>query len=373
MQTRSRRALGDIGNLVRPPPQQGAELSKPPLTRRRAQAIKAAGAGAAAVKPPVPTLPIRKEKEPTLTAQLTARSEAACGFDAEMVDATSTPVAEEPLPNIDEHDVGNQLAVTDYVEDIYSFYRKAEVQSCAAPEYMKQQPEINDKMRAILVDWLIEVHLKFKLMPETLYLTINIIDRYLSLQQVSRKYLQLVGVTSMLIAAKYEEVWAPVVGDFVFISDDAYTDDQLLSMEKKMLNTLRFNLTVPTPYVFVVRFLKAAASDRQMNLLAFFFVELCLTEYVMLKYPPSMLAAAAVYAAQCCLEKSPAWTSALQRHSGYTEDQIRECATHMARFHQKVSKTPEEHLSVVGRKYLHTKFGTVAALTPPKSLLLLPQ
>ena len=84
------------------------------------------------------------------------------------------------------------------------------------------KPDINEKMRGILVDWLVEVHLKFKLMPETLFLTANLIDRYLATRAVSRKNLQLVGVTAMLVASKYEEIWAPEVRDFVYISDKAY-------------------------------------------------------------------------------------------------------------------------------------------------------
>jgi cyclin B len=155
-------------------------------------------------------------------------------------------------------------------------------------DYIDIQVEINSKMRAILADWIIEVHHKFELMPETLYLTMYIIDRYLSLQPVPRKELQLVGVSAMLIACKYEEIWAPEVhrkltsphprsfsvlifevlltvcvlltqvNDFILISDSAYTREQILSMEKGILNRLEWNLTVPTSYMFLVRFLKAA-------------------------------------------------------------------------------------------------------------------
>ena len=88
---------------------------------------------------------------------------------------------------------------------------------------MADQDDINDRMRAILVDWLVEVHLKFKLMPETLYLTVNIIDRFLEVRSVMRSKLQLVGVTAMLLASKYEEIYAPEVRDFVYITDRAYT------------------------------------------------------------------------------------------------------------------------------------------------------
>lgn len=78
-------------------------------------------------------------------------------------------------------------------------------------DYMLRQPNINGKMRGILVDWLIEVHCRFQLMPETLYLTINVLDRYLSKKTASVRELQLVGIGSMLIACKYEEIYAPLV------------------------------------------------------------------------------------------------------------------------------------------------------------------
>jgi len=85
--------------------------------------------------------------------------QAACGvFDAEMHEAQP-----EPVPNIDEHDTGNQLCVVEYIEDIYSFYRKTEVHSCVPADYMSRQSDINEKMRAILFDWLIEVCATFSL------------------------------------------------------------------------------------------------------------------------------------------------------------------------------------------------------------------
>lgn len=95
---------------------------------------------------------------------------------------------------------------------------------------MTNQCDINEKMRAILIDWLIEVHYKFELMDETLFLTVNIIDRFLAKQTVVRKRLQLVGVTAMLLACKYEEVSVPVVDDLILISDRAYTRKEILDM-----------------------------------------------------------------------------------------------------------------------------------------------
>ena len=106
------------------------------------------------------------------------------------------------------------------------------------PNYMDYQKDIHPSMREILNDWLIEVHLKFNLLPETLYLTINLIDRFLSLHSVNRNKLQLVGVTAMLIASKYEEIYPPIVSDFVYITDNAYTKEEILAMEERILIAL---------------------------------------------------------------------------------------------------------------------------------------
>ena len=137
-------------------------------------------------------------------------------------------------------------------------------------------------MRAILVDWLIEVHLKFKLLPETLFLTINMIDRYLERQVVQRTKLQLVGVTAMLIASKYEEIYAPEVKDFVYITDKAYTKEEILRMECHMLTTLDFDMTVPSAFRFLERFAKVDSTDVIMFNLACYLLELPLVEYRML-------------------------------------------------------------------------------------------
>jgi len=96
---------------------------------------------------------------------------------------------------------------------------------------MRNHRDINEKMRAILVDWIIEVHLKFKLKPETLFLCINYMDRFLEKQQINRYKLQLVGVGAMLVASKFEEIYSPTFKDFVFITDDAYSSQEIFNME----------------------------------------------------------------------------------------------------------------------------------------------
>ncbi|KAK8987399.1 hypothetical protein V6N11_027151 [Hibiscus sabdariffa] len=284
------------------------------------------------------------------------------GMDIEMEDM------EDSIIDIDCSDSNNPLAVVEYVDDIYAYYKEIEVSSCVSPNYMDRQFDINEKMRAILIDWLIEVHYKFELMEETLFLTINLIDRFLERCTVIRKKLQLVGMTAMLLACKYEEVSVPIVEDFVLISDKAYTRKDVLDMEKLMVNTLQFNMSVPTPYVFMRRFLKAAQSEKKLEFLSFFLIELCMVEYETLKFQPSLLAAAAIYTAQCSLWRLKTWTKTCEWHTKYTEDQLLECSKLMVTCHQKAGSGK---LKGVHRKYSSYKFG-YAAKTEPALFLLDP-
>ena len=121
-------------------------------------------------------------------------------------------------------------------------------------------------MRSILIDWLVEVHLKFKLVPESLYLTVNLIDRYLDKEQVNRQKLQLVGVTAMLIACKYEEIYPPLLKDFVFITDNVFSADEILEMELDILVALDFDIQLTTSYRFLERFAKI----RKLDAVSFF-------------------------------------------------------------------------------------------------------
>ncbi|XP_052172334.1 G2/mitotic-specific cyclin S13-7-like [Diospyros lotus] len=403
-QGRNRRALGDIGNLV--PTVRGIDAKQisRPVTRgfcaqilanaqgenQKLQKAVPDGAIAAApkaaqrkvtVKPKPQTVieispdteedKVKKErpankkkpeqgyarkKAQSLTSVLTARSKAACGL------------IEKPkldIVDIDAADVENDLAVVEYVEDIYKFYKLAE-NEIRVHDYMDSQPEINDKMRSILVDWLIEVHHKFELMPETLYLTVNIVDRYLASKAVSRRELQLLGVAAMLIASKYEEIWAPEVNDFVCISDRAYTNEQVLVMEKNILGRLEWNLTVPTPYVFLARFIKASVPDQDVENMVYFLGELGIMGYDAIIFCPSMLAASAVYAARCTLSKSPLWNETLKLHTGFSEPQLMDCAKLLVGFH---SGAAESKLKAIYRKYSKPEKGSVALLPPAKALL----
>jgi transcription initiation factor TFIIIB Brf1 subunit/transcription initiation factor TFIIB len=227
---------------------------------------------------------------------------------------------------------------------------------------MTKQTDINAKMRAILIDWLVEVHLKFKLMPETLYLTVNLIDRFLEKETIARNKLQLVGVTAMFIASKYEEIYAPECRDFVYISDKAYTREQILQMEGLMLSKLNFQLTTPNALVFLKRFAKVggilATPRTKTELLSNYLVELTLQEDKMLKYLPSTIAAAATYLALKTMGNTP-WTPELTQHACYTEAAILPCVRDINALHKNAAAN---NLQAVRKKYAQEKHGSVSGI-----------
>ena len=113
------------------------------------------------------------------------------------------------------------------------------------------------KKRSVLIDWLIQVHDRFFLLKETLYLFVQIIDAYFQLVDVPNNQLQLLGVTAMWVASKYEEMYVPAVDDFVYMTENTYTQSDILQMEITILKTLDFMIGKPLPLHFLRRFCKA--------------------------------------------------------------------------------------------------------------------
>ncbi len=197
----------------------------------------------------------------------------------------------------------------EYADDVLDHMHKTESLFLPKYGYMRSQKDVNEKMRAILVDWLIEVHYKFKLLPETLYITVNIIDRYLELKEIQRQKLQLLGVTAMWIACKYEEIYAPELKDFVYITDNAYEQKDILKLEYEVLRTLEFNVTTPSAYRFLERYAKLIGANSKTFNLAWYLIELPLIEYKMLKYKPSLISSAALFLANKVLKNNVRWNS----------------------------------------------------------------
>jgi len=192
--------------------------------------------------------------------------------------------------------IEDDLSVPEYAEDIMRSLREQEV---APVDFMVNQKDINSRMRAVLVDWLIDVHRKFKLSRSTFFLGINMVDRYLATTSVKRNKLQLLGCTCLWIASKYHEIYAPEMDDFVYISDSAFSTAALTEMEVEVLKTLQFELTVPTALNYAERYSKISAyylkKKRERKIIAdliMYCSEHCVVDYGLCQQTPSLLGAA---------------------------------------------------------------------------------
>uniref|UniRef100_A0A3B1K614 Cyclin B2 n=1 Tax=Astyanax mexicanus TaxID=7994 RepID=A0A3B1K614_ASTMX len=241
-----------------------------------------------------------------------------------------------PIEDIDKGDAEIPQLCSEYVKDIYVYLRSLEAQQSIRPRYMDGY-EINERMRALLVDWLIQVHSRFQLLQETLYMTVAILDRFLQVQPVSRKKLQLAGVTAMLLASKYEEMFVPEVGDFAYITDNAFTKPQIREMEMIILRELNFELGRPLPLHFLRRASKAGNADAEKHTLAKYFLELTLLDYDMVHYHPSEIGAAGLCLSQLVIDGQK-WSPTQEHYTTYSEAHLKPIMQHMAKNVVKVNE-----------------------------------
>ncbi|OMO78849.1 hypothetical protein CCACVL1_14079 [Corchorus capsularis] len=255
-----------------------------------------------------------------------------------------------------------------YVSDIYEYLHQMEVEPKRRPlpDYLEQvQRDVSAKMRGILVDWLVEVAEEYKLVSDSLYMTISYIDRFLSLNVINRQKLQLLGVASMLIASKYEEINPPNVEDFCYITDNTYTKDEVVKMEADILKSLKFELGNPTVKTFLRRFTRVSQEDYkgsslQLEFLGYYLAELSLLDYGCVKFLPSMIAASVIFLARFIIQpKRHPWSAAMQQYSGYKASDLKECVLIV---HDLYLGRRGDALQAVREKYKQHKFKCVATM-----------
>ena len=187
--------------------------------------------------------------------------------------------------------------VGEYLEEIYMNLLLEESQATIKPKfgYMDTQPEINEIMRAILIDWIIDVHLRFNLRQETLFMTIWLIDTYLSFAFVHRDKLQLLGITCLLISCKSHEIYYPQNDKLIEMTDNAYSKEEMLTMENEILKKLNFFIVCPNPIDFYNILSKMFNFEKKQYYLGNYFIESALVNYQILKYSSSVIASSCTY------------------------------------------------------------------------------
>ncbi|KAF3496687.1 hypothetical protein DY000_02057610 [Brassica cretica] len=260
---------------------------------------------------------------------------------------SSTALDIPKVINIDS-DEKDPLLCCLYAPEIYHNLRVSELKRRPVPEVT--QKDVTHSMRGILVDWLVEVSEEYTLVPDTLYLTVYLIDWFLHGNHIERQNLQLLGITCMLIASKYEEICAPRVEEFCLMTDNTYTRDQVLEMENQVLAHFSFQIYTPTPKTFLRRFLRAASShlsQRRLELefLASYLTELTLIDCRFLKFLPSNLT--------------------LEHYTTYKASELKASVHALQDLQLNTKGCP---LSAIRMKYRQEKFKSVAVLISPKLL-----
>lgn len=220
-----------------------------------------------------------------------------------------------------------------YIESVGRNQRELEIDLLIDPEgFRRIQTDLKPRMRTILFAWIVDVHIKFEMHEQVLWLCWALIDAYLSKVNVQRNELQLLSCAALWIASKYVEIYPPVMNELVHVSDNAFTKERLVEMEVKICRQFGMCFTQPTVHSFLVRYTDIAVQElreaRQNNktvnrvrFLAFYGAERMMLDPRALEFKPSLIAAAATYTALCLT--SFTWSENLAMQTGFTSDDFK--------------------------------------------------
>lgn len=239
------------------------------------------------------------------------------------------------------------LSAKEYNSEIYTHMKQLEMERLPTLNYMSNQPELTWNMRSTLISWLIQAHALFNFNSQTLFQTVDLIDRFLSKTHVGVSKLQLVGAACLFISAKFEEVRLPNVGDLMYISSNAYTVKEIVDAERHILNTLQYEISTPSPLFFMNQIAKADPTDL---IVANYLAEVALCNEVFVGIPCSKIAAGCMLFAREVSDKQ--WTGDHVELSGYSRNEL--VSIGQALF--GAVKTIKSKCDVVFQKYAMTEY-----------------
>jgi len=274
------------------------------------------------------------------------------------------PVMPEGVEDYDLLTKGDPAEVAEYAQDIFQYYKTRETRFCVS-DYMRHQADLTTVMRAILVDWMVEVQESFELNHETLYAAVKIVDIYLSRKKVTKDSLQLVGATALLLSSKVEELMPPLLSDFVYVCDDAYSADDILRMERRMLKVVGFDIGFPLSYSFLRRYAKVCKVGVRDLTFARYILETSLLHYDLnIDLSPSMLAVSALVLV-FKIQGITNWETSLEFYSGY---KVSDMSDTVLQLHAMLNATLPQQVQTVRSKYSHKVFHRVATIPIPSSI-----
>ncbi|XP_066245741.1 G2/mitotic-specific cyclin-B [Euwallacea similis] len=280
------------------------------------------------------------------------------------LDSTTSALATSKPPGVYDPDEGTKddpQMVTEYIHDILTYLQRIEVKYPIREKFMENM-KVNPKMRFTLVSWLVDAHRNFNLELDTLHLCVSILDRFLQANKsVDRSNLQLVGVAALLLSAKYEEIYMPSLSDFVYICDGAFTSQQIIQMELKIVKCLDFRMGWPLSIYFLRRYSKVGLVKSEQHSLAKYILELALLEYTLCHVRPSLQAAAACCLAIAVINESidpmKAWSPTLIYYTKYKYADFKDIVSEFA---QNIIKAKTCKYDMVRMKYSDAKYSKIS-------------
>jgi cyclin B len=182
---------------------------------------------------------------------------------------------------------------------------------------------------------------------------VNLFDRFLEKKSFKSSDLQLIGIGALIIACKYEEIYAPEIRDFRFISENSFTPETILKMEYEILVTLDFDILHVSPLVFLKRFHQISQGAFKSLYLAQFILESSMLEYQTLRFTSSVRAAAALFISRKLLQIRDVWPEELVISSGHTKESLEEC---IASLYRIIKMIPSLTLCSTKKKYADKKY-----------------
>lgn len=251
-----------------------------------------------------------------------------------------------------DEDTYDVTMVAEYGNRIFNYLHSLETKYKPNPRYMEEmQEDLQWDHRSTLLDWLVQLHSRFNLLPETLFLSVNIIDRFLSKRTISVSRFQLCGAAALFIAAKYEEINVPTVSQMIYMLGNQYSRDSFLRAEKFMVETLGFEFGWPGPMSFLRRGSKADDYDNEVRTLAKYFLEITIMDPKFVSSPPSWLAAGAQFLSRKMLARGE-WSEAHIYYTGYTSQQLLPIAEYL----EECCVSAEIHHRTIFQKYSERRF-----------------
>ena len=243
----------------------------------------------------------------------------------------------------------NPQLVECYRSRINRFLAERDIEQKVESKFLTRQQDVNRKMRGILVDWLVDVSAKFKLLPETFFCSVHLLDRFLERKQVKRTRLQLVGITCLMIMSKFEEIYPPSVRDYVCVCDRAYTQEQLLDTEAEILHALQFDLAITSSLTFYQEILTNVHLSPKPSVFGEYLLQTALLSEKAFKFSNRELACGAVFLVNKIFKCKKKFSKDLGKFMiDISESRVKSCAKELYKI---LTVTSQLGLTAIKRKF----------------------